>query len=105
MKLYDMLFALLERSDKVDLRLGNIEKQLAVYNEQLMQHIEGVELARKQIEILKIESDKRLEILEKRHLEDVTARKFKKAVLNLSIKILTALSLLSGIIYGAIQYL
>lgn len=100
-----MLFALLERSDKADLRLGNIEKQLAVYNEQLMQHIEGVELARKQIEILKIESDKRIGVLENKHIEDLTAKKFKKAVVNSTLKILTALSLLSGIIYGAIQLL
>lgn len=107
MKLYDMLLTIYEKMERLDSRIDNVDKQLAIYNEQLTQHIEGVKQAKEENKLLReyidLETQKlseRLKPIEDLESSEKAKKEYKKSVLETSLKILTLLSLLTGLIWG-----
>ena len=91
--------------EKLDNRVDRIDKELAIYNSELTRHIEGVQLAREEIKLLKEQVDCRIEPLERDLQEKRGRKKLIKDILNFSMKVIGFISLISGTIYGVIHLL
>lgn len=98
--------------DKLEVRADNMEKELIVYNEHLKTHIEGVNQARRQNDMLREYLDVKVKELEDdmrpvvKHVEKLTSYmsvlgKLWKGM----ISFLGFISLLSGIMFGILKYM
>ncbi|PCI45894.1 MAG: hypothetical protein COB41_00460 [Proteobacteria bacterium] len=101
----DKIDAKIERKfEKMDQRLDNVEKQLIIYNGELSYHIEGVNQAKKQNEILKtyidVETEKLIKDFApiKKHVESLDSFfKISKSIFNVLLKVAGACGILIGI--------
>lgn len=104
-----------ERMHSLENKISKVDKHLDVYNTQLEKHIEGVELAREELKILKdyvdIEKEKletsinsRLEPVEKHYRKEKTKNEITKERMDKSLKWLGGISIILAII-KAIVYI
>lgn len=101
--LLDFIQNLDTKVDKLDERLDYMDKHLAVYNTQLGFHIEGVKQAKEENRLLREYIDTEKEKLSNRIQPLEKNDENRKRNLGLIMKVLGALSLVSGIIYSALQ--
>lgn len=93
-----------DKVDNIKEDVAQINTHMAVYNEQLTQHIEGVKQAREENKILKEYVEEKIKPLEESYIESRSKAMIMGKIVDITLRIIAVVISIIGVIYTIRHY-